>query len=60
MPASSVVNAATSVSAKRLLGVLEHVAERTQQQSQRRAQLVADVGEEGRLGAVQLGEGLRA
>ena len=46
-------------SGQRLGGVVEDVADRAEQQRQRRPQLVADVGEEGGLGAVELGEGLR-
>jgi hypothetical protein len=45
---------------ERIAGVLEDVTDRAEEQCQRRPQLVAHVGEEGGLGAVELGEGLRA
>ena len=46
--------------ARRLFAVPQHVLERTQHQRQRRAEFVADVGEKGRLGAVDLGQRLGA
>ena len=41
-------------------GLGQHLLERAQHQRQRRAELVADVGEEGGLGAVELGQRLGA
>ena len=43
---------------KRLRAVVERILERSQHQGQRRAELVADVGEERRLGAIELGQRL--
>ena len=42
------------------VGLGQHLLERAQHQGERRAELVADVGEEGGLGAVDLGQRLGA
>ena len=46
--------------AERLRGIAETVLERPQHQRERRAELVADVAEERRLGAIDFAKGLRA
>ena len=50
----------TTVGRQRPIGVCEQVLERAEHQRERRAELVADVREERRLGAVDLGERGRA